>query len=414
MYNKRKIVNDPVYGFINIPNELLYDIISHPYFQRLRRIKQLGLTHYVYPGATHTRFEHVLGATHLMSAAIKVLRSKNNKITKEEEEGALIAILMHDMGHGPFSHTLEHSFVSNISHEEISLKFMELLNKKFKGRLSLGIEIFKNNYKKKFLHSLVSSQLDTDRLDYLKRDSFFTGVTEGIIGSDRIIKMLNVIDDEIVIEEKGIYSVEKFLIARRIMYWQVYLHKTVVSAELMLLKVLERARELIKHQRIYTTPGLSFFLENNINDISLFSSGNNKESVMSKFAAIDDSDVMISIKEWTKHQDKVLSALSNGIINRDLFRVEIQNKAFDNKKIDKLKNEALSSFGIEEDAVNYLVFSGKISNKAYSSDNIQRINILLKNNKLSDIAQASDIQNISALSETVEKYFLCYPKKCKI
>jgi len=412
--NKKKIINDPVYGFINIQTDILYDIIQHPFFQRLRRIKQLGLTHYVYPGASHTRFDHVLGATHLMGAAIKQLQSTGVKITDEEAEGALIAILMHDLGHGPFSHTLEHSFVENISHEDISLMFMQHLNKEFDGKLSLGIEIFTNNYKKNFLHSLVSSQLDTDRLDYLRRDSFYTGVTEGNVGSERIIKMLRVVNDQLAVEEKGIYSVEKFLVARRIMYWQVYLHKTVVAAEQMLLQVIKRAKEQSKKQELFATPALGYFFKNEINNIEDFQSNISGENPLKAFAELDDNDITVSIKQWKNNEDIVLSELSRRIIDRDLFKLEIQIEPFNDNKIKQLRNRASDIYNISDEDAKFFVFSDVIKNKAYSSDNASRINILLKSGKLADIAFTSDISNISTLSETVQKHFLCYPKECLV
>jgi HD superfamily phosphohydrolase len=410
--NKLKIINDPVYGFINIPYEILFDIIQHPHFQRLRRIKQLGLTNYVYPGASHTRFDHVLGATHLMNVAIKELRLKNADISDEEHKAALIAILMHDLGHGPFSHTLEHSFVKNISHEEISLAFMKKFNEEMNGELDLGIKIFTDNYPKKFLHSLVSSQLDTDRLDYLRRDSFYTGVTEGNIGSERILKMLRVVNDEIAVEEKGIYSIEKFLGARRIMYWQVYLHKTVVAAEQMLLKTIERARKQSKENGVYATASLSYFFDNNIFSSEIFHSKKLLPSPLDAFAKLDDTDIIVSLKEWSNSEDYVLAELSKRLINRNLFKLEIQNKPYEEAYIHELRKKVSKYFKISEEDSKYFVFSESIKNKAYSTHNLYRINILLKSGKLADIAEASDISNIATLSETVEKYFLCYPKEC--
>jgi len=410
--NKRKIINDPIYGLININNDLLFDIIEHPYFQRLRRIKQLGLTDFVYPGATHTRFEHVLGATHLMKLAIDELRNKGNKISNDEAEGVQIAILMHDLGHGPFSHTLEHSFVQNISHEEISVLFMNSINSDLNGKLSLGIEIFNNTYSKRFLHKLVSSQLDMDRLDYLRRDSFFTGVAEGNIGSDRIIKLLNLLDDDLVVEEKGIYSIENFLIARRLMYWQVYLHKTVVSAEKMLVKIIERAKEQAADNGVFATPALGYFINNKINNLEEFTSENLKPSPLETFAKLDDSDILVSIKEWINHEDSVLANISKRLINRKLFQLEISNQPFDNKKIEALNEKTIKLLKIKPEDLKYFVFSDVIKNKAYDPSFDHRINILLKNGNVADIAQASDISNISALSKTVEKYFLCYPKEC--
>ncbi len=405
--NKKKIINDPVYGFINIPSDIIYDVIQHPYFQRLRRVKQLGLTDYVYPGATHTRFEHVIGATHLMHNAINELKFKGIKISPDETAGALLAILMHDLGHGPFSHTLEGFFAEGISHEDISLLFMERINADLDGRISTGIEIFKNKYKRHFLHNLVSGQLDMDRLDYLRRDSFFTGVSEGVVGSDRIIKMLNVKDNELVIEAKGIYSVEKFLIARRIMYWQVYLHKTVVAAELMLLQILRRAKQLIRKRTVFTTPALHFFLKNDISKPDFI----RDDSVLSKFAQLDDYDVIACVKQWVNDSDKTLSELSKRLINRDLFKLEIQPDIFDAERVQKIRQNTAEQFQLDDDELDFFVLSNRISNRAYRTDKASGINILQKNGTLKDIAEASDISNISALTETVEKHILLYPKE---
>ena len=331
MINKRKIINDPVHGFVTIPSDFIYDLIEHPYFQRLRRIKQLGLTHYVFPGATHTRFQHTIGALHLMSLSIDCLRNKGIIITSEEEEASLAAILLHDIGHGPFSHALEESIISGISHEYISQLLMKELNDQFNRRLDLAIEIFNNRYSKKFLHQLVSSQLDMDRLDYIQRDSFFTGVTEGTIGTDRIIKMLNVANDSLVVEKKGIYSVEKFLIARRLMYWQVYFHKTVIASENLLVNMLKRAKYIaISDSNLYATPALSFFLFRNINSQNLLE---NYESVKEYFVKLDDSDIIVSAKEWMGHRDIVLSKLARNLINRNLPKVKISDHPEDKKKL---------------------------------------------------------------------------------
>lgn len=403
--NKLKIINDPVYGFINIPSEFHFDLIQNPYFQRLRRIKQLGFTHYVYPGATHTRFDHVLGAMHLTVNALRELERKGQKISDEEKDAAISAILMHDIGHGPLSHSLENTIIKNVRHEEISLLFMQKLNNEFQGRLSLAIEIFKNVYEKKFLHDLISGQLDADRLDYLKRDSFFTGVTEGGIGTDRIIKMLRVVDDKLVVEEKGIYSVEQFIVARRIMYWQVYFHKAVIASEVMLKKAFERARELHDKKGIYATPALRFFIENGDIDLS-----DAEKFPLDEFARLDDSDINVSLKEWMNDSDIVLSMLATKLVNRDLFKIEISNMKFEHKLIENLKEKLITKYKISENDANYLVFSDKIINKAYSTEHDSRINIIHKSGKVSDIAKASDLNNIKALSEPVEKYFLCYPK----
>lgn len=409
--NKRKIVNDPIYGFIQIPNELIFDLIQQPIVQRLRRIKQLGLTYYVYPGATHTRFQHILGACHLMKEALLILRSKNQTISENEFEGAIIAILLHDLGHGPFSHSLENTFFKQIHHEELSLSFMNYLNEKFDGKLSLGIEIFKGSYQKKFLHQLVSSQLDMDRLDYLRRDSYYTGVSEGIVGSDRIIKMLNVYDNELVIEEKGIYSIEKFLIARRLMYWQVYLHKTVIASEQMLIKVIERAKEHYKNgEQIFLTPALEFFFKNSISQINQLNIEIDRQTPLLAFSKLDDNDLIVCIKEWQYHTDRVISILSKGIINRDLFKVTIQNRPFEVDILENLKDRIKDKFQISEEEVNYFVISDSVKNNAYSKNQGERINILCKTNQIEDIAVASDVSNISALSGIVEKFFICHPK----
>jgi len=403
--NKRKIVNDPVYGLINMPSEIIYDIIEHKYFQRLRRIKQLGLTDYVYPGAVHTRFQHTLGAVHLISSAITVLRSKGTSITYEEEEAVSLAILLHDIGHGPYSHTLEHIIVEKYSHEELSLQYMNALNNEYNGKLNLAIKIFQNQYQKKFLHQLVSSQLDVDRLDYLRRDSFYTGVSEGVIGSDRIIKMLAVVNDELVIEAKGIYSVEKFLIARWLMYWQVYLHKTVVSAEMLLLKIFKRVKFLIsENKEVYLTKELKYFFTNpQIGNSDLI-------TILNNFSAIDDTDILVLIKNWAKSNDKVLSELSNKLINRQLFKIEIQDEPFDQKKISELSEKASKLLNLNKSEVQYYVFTDHISKNAYSAFD-DKIRILYKDGSLKDVGDASDILNTAMLSKTVRKYFLCYPKE---
>ena len=405
--NKKQIIfNDPIYGFITVPDPFIHKIINHPFFLRLQRIRQLGLTSLVYPGALHTRFQHAMGAMHLTMNAVETLRSKDVEITKEEERGVLLAVLLHDIGHGPFSHALEHSFVEDISHEDISILFLEKLNKEFKGELSPAKEIFTNTYKKKFLHQLVSSQLDMDRLDYLNRDSFFTGVTEGIISSDRIIKMLNVKNDELVVEVKGIYSVEKFIIARRLMYWQVYLHKTVLSAEFLLVKILSRAKEIAgnkKNQKLFTTPVLGTFLYNSIGK-------KNISKNLDDFALLDDSDISASLKEWMNSDDIVLAKLCEMLVNRKLYKVLIQNDPFDEKMVNDLKNKVQKKYKLSKQEAEYFVFSQAVTNDAYRPDKI-RINILYKDGKIDDIARASDQGYITALQKTVKKYFLCYPKE---
>ncbi len=402
--NKLKIFNDPIYGFVTIPYEIVYDLIDHPYFQRLRRIKQLGLTNLVYPGALHTRFHHAMGAMHLMCQAVDTIRSKGHEITEEEAQGVTIAILLHDIGHGPFSHALEHSIVNNITHEVLSEIFMDKLNIQFKGKLDLAIKIFQNKYKKKFLHQLVSSQLDMDRLDYLKRDSFFTGVSEGVISSDRIIKMLNVVNDQLVVEAKGIYSIEKFIIARRLMYWQVYLHKTVLSAENLLVNILRRAKELAeKKVDLFCTPALKTFLYNKYHKEDFIK----KNNLIETFALLDDYDIMASVKVWVNHNDKVLSILCKQLVDRNLFKIELQNNAFKDDKISSLKNNAKKQLGLSDKESNYFVFTGNVTNDAYRADKI-RINILAKDGTVRDIADASDQLSIDVLAKTVKKHFLCY------
>lgn len=404
--NKRKIFNDPIYGFVSLPYEIIFDLIEHPYFQRLRRIKQLGLTNLVYPGALHTRFHHAMGAMHLMGQAIEEIRSKGHEITEEEAKAVTIAILLHDIGHGPFSHALEHSIVNNVTHEDISQLFMNRLNTEFNGELTLAIKIFKNKYHKKFLHQLVSSQLDMDRLDYLKRDSFFTGVSEGVISSDRIIKMLNVANDQLAVEAKGIYSIEKFIIARRLMYWQVYLHKTVLSAENLLVNILKRAKELAqKKTDLFSTPALKTFLYKQYSKKDFI----NNPELLETFAHLDDNDIMTSIKVWTEHEDAILSVLCKQLVNRRLFKVEMQNQAFNKTKILQIKKEVKKRYSLKDKEIDYFVFSGNVANDAYRGDKIS-INILFKDGSTIDIAKASDQLNIEVLEKTVIKYYLCYPK----
>jgi len=408
--NKRKILNDPIYGFTTIPNELIFDLIEHPYYQRLRRITQLGLTYLVYPGAYHTRFHHALGAMHLMQNAIKTLQSKGHEITEDEEQAVLIAILLHDIGHGPFSHALEHSIVNGINHEHISMMIMDKLNEEFDGKLSLAIQIFQNKYPKAFLHQLISSQLDVDRLDYLKRDSFYSGVSEGVINSDRIISMFNVSNGELVVEAKAIYSIEKFIIARRLMYWQVYLHKTVLSAEFSLVEVLKRAKTLVQGgENLFSTSALMAFLKN---DYCLDDFNTNPE-ILELFCQLDDFDIITSIKEWTRHPDKVLSLLSQKIIQRKLLKIELQNTAFDTKYIEDMQNKASQIFGLSLEECKHLVFTNKIDNKAYNPKK-DKINLLYKDGSIVDIAEAADQLNISVLAQTVTKHFLCYPKECVV
>ena len=404
--NKRKIINDPIYGFVTLPDDLVHDLINHPIFQRLRRIKQLGLTNLVYPGALHTRFHHAIGAMYLMTEALQVLKSKDIKITDEESRAAIVAILLHDVGHGPFSHALEHTIVKGIHHEDISAMLMDELNKAFKGKLSLAIKIFKNEHPKKFLHQLVSSQLDMDRLDYLNRDSFFTGVSEGVVSSDRIIKMLNVKDGNLVVEAKGIYSVESFLIARRLMYWQVYLHKTVLSAEKLLVNVLKRAKELsLAGEDLFATPALSLFLKNNFSKKDFVS----KPELLQQFVLLDDYDMMASVKVWMNHKDIVLSTLCKNIIDRNLYKIELQNKNFTPAYKNQIQEKVMKKYQLSKKETEYFVFAESVNNSAYNSSKVQ-INILYKNGQLIDVAKASDQLNIKMLSKKVTKYFICYPK----
>lgn len=403
---KHKIINDPIYGFVTIQDETIDALINHPYFQRLRRIKQLGLTNLVYPGALHTRFHHAIGAMHLMSEALQVLKSKDVKITDEEHRAALIAILLHDIGHGPFSHSLEHSIVKGVNHEVISSLLMDDLNKEFKGKLSLAIRIFNNKYNKKFLYQLVSSQLDMDRLDYLKRDSFFTGVSEGIISSDRIIKTLNVVKDNLVVEAKGIYSIEKFLISRRLMYWQVYLHKTVLSAENLLINILKRAKELNgTGKKLFATPSFALFIENDFTKEDFI----NKPELLEKFAKLDDYDVMSSVKAWTDSDDFILSTLCKNMLDRHLYRIELQNEPILTSHKNNLLEKVAKKYAISRKEASYFVFSESVNNSAYNNSD-HGINILQSNGKLVDVANASDLLNLQALTQQVTKYYICYPK----
>lgn len=405
--NKKKIINDPVYGFITIPSELVYDLIEHPYFQRLRHIKQLGMTHLVYPGALHTRFHHALGAMHLMSTAIETLCNKGQDITDAEQEAVTIAILLHDIGHGPFSHALEQTIVQGISHETISTMMMDRINRDLGGKLQTAIEVFNDTYPKKFLHQLVSSQLDMDRLDYLNRDSFFTGVSEGVISSERIIKMLNVVDDHIVVEEKGIYSIENFLISRRLMYWQVYLHKTVIAAEQLLNKILKRARELaLEGKPLFATPALNHFLVNTIDTRTFMADDRHLEI----FAGLDDADIMSAIKVWAGCDDLILSTLCCNLIARKLYQVEITNKPVSQKHLDELLKAAIDKYGVSKEEAAYFVFTDSIRNNAYQVGD-GSIQIQMKDDSIQDITDASDYSNLHALAKTVKKYIICYTKQ---
>ncbi|GAA3641774.1 HD domain-containing protein [Flavivirga jejuensis] len=403
--NKLKILNDPIYGFITIPNSLIFDLIQHKYFQRLRRITQMGMSYLVYPGAHHTRFHHAIGCVHLMQQAVKVLRFKDVIISDEEEKGLYAAILLHDIGHGPFSHAMEHSIVNDVSHEDISLLFMEQLNQEFNGSLTLAIQIFKGEYHRKFLCQLISGQLDMDRADYLKRDSFYTGVAEGNINSERLITMLNVVNNELVVEEKGVYSVEMFIVARRLMYWQVYLHKTGLVAEQLLIRVLKRAKELHKKEvSLEASKALLFFLENKI------SIDNFDNNTLDVFSQLDDYDIISAMKHWQHHDDFVLSNLSKMIINRDLLKIKLKNKIIKKESLEKHIQSLISTYNVSKEEARYFVFTGEISNQAYQLKH-QGINILHKTGKIEDIVKASDQLNLKALSKPVTKYYICYPKE---
>ncbi len=403
--HKVKIVNDPVYGFISIPYGLIFDLVEHPFFQRLRRIKQTSLSHYVYPGALHTRFHHALGAYHLMSQALMSLEQKGVPLTEEEKEAACVAILLHDIGHGPFSHTLEKNLIG-VSHEVLSALFMESLNRTFDGKLDLAIAIFNGSYHKTFLHQLIGGQLDMDRMDYLNRDSYFTGVHEGVIGYDRIIKMLNVVDNQLVVEEKGIYSVEKFLIARRLMYWQVYLHKTVVSAEKMLVLVLKRAREIMNTNAdsIQASSHLLFFLKHSITAETI---KNQADSFLMKFAGLDDHDIVAALKNWSEHSDFLLRFLSKSLLNRQLFKTEFQNEPIPASRISEVKDQIKKALPIDSTIdPEFLMIVGSETNTAYWP-NKEEILILHKNGQIHPMSSAQDY---ILSSSSFTKYYLCYPK----
>ena len=401
--NKLKIINDPIYGFIHIPSTLVFDIIEHPYFQRLRRINQMALSYLVFPGAKHTRFEHVLGCVFLMQKTVEMLRFKGVQISDKEAEGLYIAILLHDIGHGPFSHAMEHSIVEGISHEEISLRFMQELNKVFNGKLETAIAMFQGTYPRKFMHQLISSQLDMDRADYLKRDSFYTGVAEGNINSERLISMLNVRNDELVVEEKGLYSVEKFLIARRLMYWQVYLHKTSVAAEQILIRLLNRAKELVQQgQDLTMSTALAFFVKNKI------SKDNFSQEVLEMFARLDDTDIISAMKEWQFYPDAVLSKLSKMLLNRDLPKIKVRLNDFEEQKIKRLQKLSLAK-GIDEKDMKYFVFTGVMTNRAYNPEK-EIIKILTKNGRVVELSKTSEAINLEPLSQVTERYYICYPK----
>lgn len=401
----QKILNDPVYGFITIPSELIFEIIDHPFFQRLRRIKQLGLTDFVYPGALHTRFHHALGAMHLMSITLDNLRIKGNEISDQEYEASLIAILLHDLGHGPFSHALEYSLLSGIPHETLSILAIELLNQELGGKLDLTLRIFKNQYERKFFHQLVSSQLDIDRLDYLQRDCFFTGVSEGTIGADRIIKMMDVKDDQVVIEEKGIYSIENFLSARRLMYWQVYLHKTTVSAEKMLINLVNRAKYLRQAGvKLTISDEFDFFLSNQITLIDFKSS----PEILPKFLELDDLDIWGAIKLWKNHPDYVLRNISQMFLTRNLFKINLRTESFSAEEVENIRAKIRQKLNVPEEDIDFFFSHGVVSNYGYVMED--RINILTKKGKIIDVAQAADLPNIKVMSKIVEKHYICNAK----
>ncbi|MBX2966042.1 MAG: HD domain-containing protein [Cyclobacteriaceae bacterium] len=407
--NKKKIINDPVYGFIKIPGELVFDIIEHPWFQRLRHIKQLGLTDFVYPSAQHTRFQHALGALHLMGRVLDTLKSKGIVISDKEYEASLIAILLHDIGHGPFSHALEDSLLTGIRHESLSYLFMQQLNEQSDGSLDLALKIFRNGYERKFFHQLIASQLDIDRLDYLMRDCFFSGVPEGTIGVDRIIAMLTVHDDQLVVEEKGIYSIENFLNARRLMYWQVYLHKTTVSAERMLVNLIKRAQHLVKAgEAVPASEALHFFLEHNAS----LQDFKDKPEVLELFGKLDDQDIWGAIKLWLNHDDQILSTLSTMLYQRKLFRVMLSTEPIKKLYIEKVREGIAQAYGTLRSETAYLFSHGTVSNEAYTEG--QKINVLMKNGQVLDIAQASDLPSIKAISKIVKKNYLCWPKNVSL
>lgn len=408
--NKKKIINDPIYGFVTIPSELVFDLMQHRYFQRLRYIKQVSLTHLVYPGALHTRFQHAIGAMHLMTRALNILSGKGISISEEEREGALAAILLHDIGHGPFSHSLEHTLIEEVSHEMLSSILMDKLNEEFGGKLDLAISIFTDNYPRHFLHKLVSSHLDTDRMDYLIRDSFYTGVSEGVISFDRIIKMLNVVDDDIVVESKGIYSIENFLVARRLMYWQVYFHKAVISAEQMLIKALKRAKYLqLNGKDVFATPALHHFLAHKITEGNFLS----EEEHLDYFTQLDDMDIMSGIKVWVHHDDQVLSTLCRRLMERNLFRTEIRNEPLPEVELKEIEEKVIRHFKIKPEDVHYFVIPHPIQNSAYDTT-LDKIKILQKNGDLEDIATASDLSNLESLTKRVQKHTISYPKELKL
>lgn len=402
MVNKKKIINDPVFGFITLPSDFIFDLMQHPFVHRLTRIKQLGLTSYVYPGTQHTRFQHSLGAMHLMTEAVSTLRKKGVDITDDEADAVYAAILLHDIGHGPFSHALEHFFFDNVSHEKVGLAVLRYMNLQFNGRLDKTIEILTDTYPKHYLHELVSGQLDMDRLDYIRRDSFFSGVQEGNIGSARIIRMLNIKDGKLVVEAKGIYSIENFLMSRRLMYWQVYYHKTAYASDLMLSKTLCRARYVeLNGDDLFAGDSLKFFLKQPVKNID--------DTVIDRFMDIDDSDVWVALKAWTHSKDKVLSILSNGIVNRHLFHLDISNKPFDSQVIEGKIDEMCKAFDISKEEAQYLVSENTVSNHIYTGDETA-IDILYSDGTTKSISEASDMFDMNVLSREIQKYYLSYYK----
>ncbi len=404
--NKKKVINDPVYGFVTIPNELLFDLIEHPTFQRLRRIKQLGMAEYVYPGALHTRFHHALGAMHLMGEVIASLKSKGHAISDDECQAAQIAILLHDVGHGPFSHVLEHTLFDHVPHENISLLLMEALNREFGGALTLAIQMFAGQYERRFFHQLISSQLDIDRLDYLNRDCFFTGVTEGSIGSERIIKMMDVFDNQLVVEQKGMYSIENFLTSRRLMYWQVYLHKTSICAETMMVQIIRRARELCRGgTQVYATPALDLFLHGEVT----LDEFRDDPQILEAFTQLDDYDLWGAVKQWAHHPDRILRSLSRMLLERKLFKITLSNQPIETSVINLLRRDLRGQPGVTETDLPYLLVEGSTTNAAYVS-NRQNICILTKDQRVVDIGEASDLPTIQALSKIVRKYYVCWAK----
>ncbi|HEY9009216.1 HD domain-containing protein [Ohtaekwangia sp.] len=407
--NKKKIINDPVYGFITIPSELIFDLISHPYFQRLRHIKQLGLTEFVYPAAHHSRFQHALGAMHLMGKVLDTLRLKGAEISPDEYGAAQIAVLLHDMGHGPFSHALEYTLLPGVKHESLSYLFMETLNDEFNGALSLAMKIFRNSYERKFFHQLVSSQLDIDRLDYLKRDCFFTGVHEGNIGVERIIAMLRIHNDELVVEEKGILNIENFLNARRFMYWQVYLHKVSVSSERMLINTIRRAQKLMQAgEELEASRALTLFLKH---DYTL-TDFQNDPGLLKSFGQLDDNDIWGAMKCWRNHPDEILSMLSEMLLTRNLFQIRLSNEPISKNTIEKIREAIAEAYNTLRAETSYLYSYGTVTNEAYTEG--QQINILMKSGELLNIAHASDLPNITAISKIVKKNYLCWPKNVSL